>query len=417
MSKKARVEHDRLVNRVVVIAAIVIVSLVVVLLGWGLVLENLIWPGQPVAVVRGEEISTRYFQARVRYSRSQLVNNYIQTYQSMEYFASISVDLATSLQSSLLQIEADLDPLTVGENTLNSLISELLIRQEAIDRGITVTDQEVDEFLQTQFGFYPEGSPTATITPTTAPTSTFSPTQLALVTLTPTASPSPAFTQTLTPTISSEPTEVLATATITPTATPYTEELYQQNLQDFLVQLKDIHFSEEQLRYMVGSILYSQKLGELVTQDVPWEEEQVWARHILVEDQETANEVYARLQDGEDWTALAAEYSIDTASKDQGGDLGWFNAQDMVTQFAAVAFGYEIGQISTPFETQYGWHIVQVLGHETRPLTPTQHDEKTQTVFNQWLQNLLDETDWEINDYWEDRVPTKPRIPVQILLQ
>jgi len=88
--------------------------------------------------------------------------------------------------------------------------------------------------------------------------------------------------------------------------------------------------------------------------------EQVKARHILVADLPKANEVLAKLKAGGSWDALAKQYSTDPASKDKGGELGYFGRGQMVPQFQDAAFGAKVGQIVGPIKSPFGYHIIEV---------------------------------------------------------
>jgi len=156
---------------------------------------------------------------------------------------------------------------------------------------------------------------------------------------------------------------------------------------------------------------------EALTLDLPREQDQVWARHILVDSIETAQEVLDKLNAGEDFSDLAAEYSLDTSNAEQGGDLGWFGVTRMVPEFAREAFNLEIGQVSDPVQTQFGWHIIQVLGHEMRPLSPTEYNNYRLEEFNTWLTEQNNTAEIVIEDYLEARIPDEPTIPPQALIQ
>lgn len=95
--------------------------------------------------------------------------------------------------------------------------------------------------------------------------------------------------------------------------------------------------------------------------------EQRHARHILVESEEKANEVIAKLKDGGDFIELAKEYSKDPVAP-EGGDLGWFAKADMVPEFAEAAFATKKGDYTTePVKTQFGWHVLKVEDTRTQP--------------------------------------------------
>jgi peptidyl-prolyl cis-trans isomerase C len=105
-------------------------------------------------------------------------------------------------------------------------------------------------------------------------------------------------------------------------------------------------------------------------------EEEVHARHILVPTEDEAKAIEAELKKGADFAALAKEKSKDPGAA-EGGDLGYFTKDQMVPEFADVAFKLDKGQISDPVKTQFGWHIIKVEDKRTKP-TPTFDDVKTQ---------------------------------------
>jgi peptidyl-prolyl cis-trans isomerase C len=105
-------------------------------------------------------------------------------------------------------------------------------------------------------------------------------------------------------------------------------------------------------------------------------EEEVHARHILVPTEDEAKAILAQLKAGADFATLAKEKSKDPGGAD-GGDLGYFTKQQMVPEFAAVAFKLDKGQISDPVKTQFGWHIIKVEDKRVKP-TPTFEQVKGQ---------------------------------------
>jgi peptidyl-prolyl cis-trans isomerase C len=87
--------------------------------------------------------------------------------------------------------------------------------------------------------------------------------------------------------------------------------------------------------------------------------ERVRARHILVQTEKEARDVLARLNKGEKFEDIAKQVSLD-GSKDYGGDLGYFSAEEMVPEFSKAAFSLKIGETSEPVKTDYGWHVIKV---------------------------------------------------------
>ncbi len=101
-------------------------------------------------------------------------------------------------------------------------------------------------------------------------------------------------------------------------------------------------------------------------------EQEVHARHILVETEDEAKAVKAELDKGADFAELAKKKSKDPGASD-GGDLGFFTKEQMVPEFSAVAFALEPGKISDPVKSQFGWHIIKV--EEKRNRKPPEFDQ------------------------------------------
>ena len=98
--------------------------------------------------------------------------------------------------------------------------------------------------------------------------------------------------------------------------------------------------------------------------------DEVRARHILVATGEEASEVIAALDAGGDFKALARERSLDRATAPLGGEIGWFTRAMMTPVFARVAFSTPAGERAAPFQTEFGWHIMEVQGRRKTNAVP-----------------------------------------------
>lgn len=100
--------------------------------------------------------------------------------------------------------------------------------------------------------------------------------------------------------------------------------------------------------------IYDEQVGKIKP------EEEVSARHILVESEEKAKEIKEKIKAGGDFAALAKEFTKDTGSKEDGGNLGYFGRGQMVPQFEEVVFKLNKGDVSDPVKTQFGWHLIKI---------------------------------------------------------
>ena len=409
----ARAERERQQRQYLIIGTIVVAVLVVAVIIFGILDQTVLKMNRTVATVDGEKITLREFTDAVRYQRFQLIGNYNQNLQLAQMF-SADPNMSQQFNASLQQIEGQLSKdgaEALGNNVLDGLIDEKIIMLEAQKRGITVTDQEIDLGIQEAFGFYANGTPTPEATEAILPTSTLSALQMTLVP--PTATPSvPTPTAEPAPTLEPSPTidPSLPTATPLPSATPYTVDGFQGRLKEFQTSLTNDKIPAEYVRTILRSQLLRKKLEESLTKEIPATQDQVWARHILIKDETAAKVVLDRLNKGEDFAKLAAEASEDPGSKDAGGDLGWFSRGRMVKEFEDAAFSLEIGATSDLVKSQHGYHIIQVIGKETRPLDKASLDVQLNKALSDLISTYKTEDRLKKFDNWQTEVPLDPTL-------
>jgi parvulin-like peptidyl-prolyl isomerase len=428
----ARLERERQQSRIILYTFIGILVAVVLLLGYGYLDMNYFQLRRPVAKVGETEILAGDFEARVRLQRQQLLGQY-SMYKQYEQFG---MDVSSQLQ----QVQGMLDSSeSLGQSVLDQMVNEEIIRQESAKRGITASQAEIDEMKQSVFSFYPNGTPTPTVTPTQFNTPEIPAEAFTVVTITPTASPTSEFTATPeatatafidatttgtlqatatlipSPTLTAtlEPTATATegpTSTPEPTATPYTRAAFDKDYQDAIKRMTNLGFSEDIYNSLFEIQILEKKLKEVIAADVAPIEKQVWARHILVADEAAALAIIEKLKNGEDFATLAKELSTDTGSGANGGDLGWFGKGAMVPEFEAAAFALKKSgdYTTTPVKSQFGFHIIQLIAKQDRPLTAEQLTTARDKVFSDWIEKAKTDYGVETFDIWKEHVPTEP---------
>jgi peptidyl-prolyl cis-trans isomerase C len=152
---------------------------------------------------------------------------------------------------------------------------------------------------------------------------------------------------------------------------------------------------EEQMRYLRQRLLreqyFEKTLKSTVSEDEAKKiydtkvaamkpEDEVAARHILVDSEEKAKELRAKIVGGADFAQVAKESSTDSGSKEQGGLLGYFTKGQMVPEFDDAVFKMQEGQVSEPVKTNFGWHIIKL--EDRRRKEPPSFDSVKATIMN-----------------------------------
>ena len=342
-------------------ATIVLVSVVGVL-GYGLYRQFVVLPAKPVATVNDVPIPLGAYQRLVRYRRFD-IRNFLASLnaqlQQLDPTAEEQQFFRSYLQQQVEQVRNSLTTLPTA--ALDELIEDELIRQESAANNVVIAEAEIQLELERQFGY--DRNP-----PLPAPTAI---TATALITITP-----------------------------EPTVAPMTEEEFTTAYSEYMKEAqKQTGITEQELRGLIQASLLRQRLEEFMGEQVPTQEEQLHCRHILVETEETANAVVQRLQGGEDFVALASEYSTDETNKNEGGDLGWFGRGAMVEEFEEAAFALQPGEVSDVVQTTFGYHIIECLERdENRELDPPTLDQRKREGFSNWL--LEQKNSDAIKRYW-----------------
>lgn len=188
-------------------------------------------------------------------------------------------------------------------------------------------------------------------------------------------------------------------------ATPTDEELADR----YKEWLNVIKMSDKEYRQLIEVDIIRQKITEhLKENNVPLETEQIHLHAILLEEEETANEIYTQLQDGGNFSALAEEFSTLEGISTTGGDAGWI-PRGIYTTIDDVAFGLAIGNVTEPISTTEGYYILEVSDkEESRPVDSDYRDVLANREFQSWLEEQraasdireyldADDIDWAVD--------------------
>jgi peptidyl-prolyl cis-trans isomerase C len=134
-------------------------------------------------------------------------------------------------------------------------------------------------------------------------------------------------------------------------------------------------------------------------------QEEVHARHILLDNEADAKKAYDRVKAGEDFAKVAKEMSKDPGATD-GGDLGWFTRDRMVKEFADAAFALKPGDISQPVKSQFGWHVIKL--EDRREKAPPSLDQVKPQIASYLAQQAQQDTITKLRAAAKIDQPTAP---------
>lgn len=411
----AHKEKEDRQKKIIIISTIVVLVIVFSLIAYAVLENYVLKPKTTVIQLESHSINVVEFDQQVRWERRNKIgqiDQIIQTFQQLGGSPEIFAYFEQDLMLAVTQLQ---QPILVGEGVVQILSDDLIIRVEAEKMNIELDDNLLDQEIQQAFGFFTDGTPTPIPTDTPPQDSTLTPQQMTLVPPTTASEEEQDTSPTNTP-LAENPSEGEPDPTPTPLLVPteYTEELFVDNYNQFLDSIKiSAGITEKTLREIVEMSVLRRKVMEEVTSAIERTQEQIWIRHILVENEETAKEVSDKLADGQDFVSLAAEYSKDDINKDSGGDLGWFPRGMMVSPFEEAAFSLEVGEISDLVETDFGWHILQSLGRDLIPMNTSEYEQARNVAFSEWLAGKRLEYQPEVNEDWASFVPTEPVLPLE----
>lgn len=429
-------KEQRQIRTIMIVGGTVLLA-VLVLVVYSLVNQLYVQPNRAVAFVGNQKISAKEFEAEVRYSRLTTLNQAASYAQYGQMFGSMGGNFMTTAKNMIDQLN---NPINYGNTVLNRMIDDQLIKEEAQKLGITVTEEELKLEMQKVFSFFPDGTLTPTVTPTTVATPTLSETQLAIIKPTETPTPVPtldptsvantetaissqetatAQAQPTAATVEASPTSTTPTAvpSNTPTPTVYTTQVYAKAVKDYGTMLKTYNLSTAEMEKLIRAQMLRDKVSAEITKDMKPEQEQVWVRHIIVATEEEAKKALDEIKAGADFAEVAKTYSID-GTKDNGGDLGWMGLEDQNwdKDFLKAAFTLtQVGEISAPVQTQFGYHLIQLVGRAVNPVDETKYQEMKYVKFTNWLENVkAQRSDIKIEPTWAETVPNTPAVPSQL---
>ena len=399
--------HEQQTRRVWMLVSAV-VGLIAAVLILGIVNELVLKPSRPVAAVNEVEITLDEWRDQVEYRRALLVS------RISDIADLVAGDVNQIQQIAGLELQTLGDPELLGQQVLDELIEQELVRQEAEARGISVSVDEVQASLEERFYYFGGDSPTPQPTPTETIMPTPSITPIAQEGLTETI-------QLLTPT----PTPTTGpTVTPMPTPTAISLESFEESSGEWFNRLNDYGVDEALFRNEIEQDLYRERLIDALALEGELSDlaEHASIFYIRFGNEDEANDALEAIESSDYLTvwntirnAVVEEDGEDSAI---AGELLWRTADNLESilgpDLSGEAFELDIDEpgsvIVVPAQTEDGadsFFIIMVSGREVRPLTESAFDNAKQQIYINWLDEALLSNVLRF-ERWRANIPQRP---------
>lgn len=362
-----------------------LIGFIAIILLFGLVWEFLIKPQQPVAVVNDTDISQSEWYDRTTFERNRILSNLD------DFYDAVGGDLNQLYQFAGNQLQLAQLPAALGRQTLDQMIDDVELGQEAARRSITISDEEVDTTIKTQFNFYDGDLPTATPEPTQTivPTPSITP----IVPLgQETEEPEIAEDTNASPT--EEPT---ALPTALPTATPVSQESYSEQYGELITNYEEWGGNEEDYRREVRSGLLREKLGDAFAEDseLELERENYSLFTMIFQSEEDALIASDRIEREGFVTAWNTIRSIprEESTQPYASEIQWTSLETISNSFGIEVNNFlltaDIDDTSDILiegeDSSQRWFIINLRGREVQPVNEAGIEQQKVQRLNEWL--------------------------------
>lgn len=348
--------HDK-TRRIVIYGSIVTAVLVVLLILAAVLQLLVIEPNQTVASVGSVNITRTQAENRMKLDTAQLVNRFndlaVSAQQAQASGGDSAQFLAQFYQQQLQQLGQQVDVNIIARQSVNALINEQLIRQEAAARGITASETEIQAELEKTFGFY-----RATLTPF------------------PTNTPAPAGTATAEPRV--QPTSI-------------SDADLQSSQQRGVEFYKAYGYTESDFRKIFELTLLDNKLRETLSKDVKKDDLHYKFDYLRFNDEAKAKEAQAKLvSKAISFEALISQTNAITESIGSGESIDWTLKSSVDSRYGseivAALNTAPVGQVSGVISSTFGgFYVVQPNGREVRALSEFDLQSAQRKVYDDWL--------------------------------